>query len=365
MSVHERAAKSIEKKISVIRNEIDFSLQKMNSLPDRNLEKSILNRSIREKEGKICECKEALELERRLINKPYRPGVIGTVTDFGYCIRISDFDLRPEKNPEWHLFDSFVTTEKYYPPVIDAYQQSIENGVGGMYNWEVEESILDNGNVTSYMWVNGTLKTLSRPEARVDMSCVPQVLLKHRKDVMPKVLKLKTRNKMRGSFPKPSYDIPLIPALNERFRWKEFAERNGLNPKDTIMKWFNLQNVHLPELARDYGVYKERDRDAAFIIEAAARKEAKITLEQKDQKYSIRFPKSKIGPKDPLTYNVRLTDSTTFTVDSQSSKSETTYCLPKWKQIDYGEALSMINNAWEKELERKKYIRNKFLGRSL
>ena len=131
-SIHERAIESLRRKIDVIRHEIDFSQNKMSSLNERNPEKAILASVIKEKENKICGCKAALKVEEDLKNAPYPPGLIGSVTNFGFCVPISGFDIRPEKNPDWYIFDSYIILEKYYTPVIDAYQQGIEKGKGGL-----------------------------------------------------------------------------------------------------------------------------------------------------------------------------------------------------------------------------------------
>jgi hypothetical protein len=124
------------------------------------------------------------------------------------------------------------------------------------------------------------------------------------------------------------------------------------------MKKTSLWRIHQPEL-RSTG-YKERDSKAADIIEEAARKGARIELKQSEHfNYSKPFPQRAVCAKDPLTYYVNLPDSKTFLVDSPNAYSETKYSTDEGS-ITYNDAFGLIQDAWEKQLEKMNIIKEKF-----
>jgi hypothetical protein len=358
LSVHERAAESIRRKIHNVNEEIDKFKVRMSSLEDRNPERATLLLSVKERQNKLCGCERALEKEMELMSKPsYPPGVIGSLTTFGYCFPYDRLDPRPYKNPDWHRFDYWFM-DKYYINVIDTLQENLEKGNGGLFYYEIEEKILDMGFPIAWLWVGDTVNKFSNPMAGVEISFVPERLFNIKNGGMPKSLKLRKKNK-NGLMPKPSYHIPINKALNVRFGWSNFAAcQQGLDPNETLMRKTSLWRIHQPEL-RSTG-YKERDSKAADLIEEAARKGARIQLEQAEHfNYSKPFPQRAVCAKDPLTYYVNLPDSKTFLVDSPNAYSETKYSADE-VQISYNDAFGLINDAWEKQLEKMNIAKEKF-----
>jgi hypothetical protein len=237
----------------------------------------------------------------------------------------------------------------------------MESKNGGLFISEIEEKILDMGFPTAYLWVDDTLRKFSDPGAGVKMSFIPERLFNIKSGGMPKSLKLRKRNK-NGLIPKPSYSVPINKAFNVRFGWSKFAAcHQGLDPNETLMRRTSLWRIHQPEL-RSTG-YRERDSKAADLIEEATRKGARIQLEQAEHfNYSKPFPQRAVRAKDPLTYYVNLPDSKTFVVDSPNAYSETKYSADE-VQISYNDAFGLINDAWEKQLEKMNIVKEKFSGR--
>jgi hypothetical protein len=360
--IHKRAIEGLERKIEIFTHDIDSTKLSMVGLAKADPKWLEMSVEVVEKQNKLCGCKEALKKEQEMLFAPFPPGIISTLTDFGYSLPLSRFDIRNKNDgKEYHVFDRFVVLDKYYTPILDAFQQSVESGDGGMYFIETEGKILDTGQVTSYKWVSENIRKFSDPSSRVNMKTVPQFIRSCVVERMPKQIRQKTRNKLTGSFGKPSYPVPINTAFNKRFGWAEFAEENNLDPYQPLMKITNLWNLHHPELMKS-GKYEERDKKAANLIEEAVRKEAAVTLEQKGGSYSMPFYRSMVRADEPLSYKVRLTDSKTFCVESLNAKTKTDFYRPKMEKITYNDAMNMINDAWEKELARKNMIRDRFLG---